>query len=63
MNKWWLAIICFLFGYLGIHRFIVGKIGTGFVYLFTGGVFGIGYMIDFFMILVGTFTRKNGEKV
>lgn len=39
-------IITLLFGYLGVNHFIDGKISKGIMYLFTGGLFGIGYLID-----------------
>lgn len=61
--RWWLAIICFFFGVLGIHRFVVGKIGTGLLYLFTGGLFGIGALVDFVMLLLGTFTDSKGNYI
>lgn len=37
-------------GPLGIHRFYLGKWGTGLVWLITGGVFGIGWVYDFFTL-------------
>src|SRR6266851_6602254 len=33
-------LLCVLLGYLGVHRFYVGKIGTGILWLMTGGMFG-----------------------
>lgn len=63
MNKVGLALICWFLGGLGIHRFLVGKIGTGILYLCTAGLFGIGALVDFIMILCGKFTRKDGSLV
>ncbi len=63
MNRTGLALICFFFGIFGIHRFVVGKIGTGLIWLFTGGVFGIGALVDFIMILCGTFTNSKGREI
>lgn len=50
-NKWVAVLLCFFLGYLGIHRFYQGKIGTGILWLFTGGLFGIGWLIDFIVLL------------
>lgn len=60
---WFLAIICWFFGCFGVHRFMVGKIGTGVLWLLTFGCFGIGALVDFIMLLCGSFTDKEGNKI
>jgi len=57
------ALLCIFLGYLGIHRFYVGKVGTGILWLLTAGLAGIGVIVDFIMILVGAFTDKNGNHI
>ena len=41
-----LLLVCLFFGMFGIHRFIEGKIATGLLWLFTCGLFCIGYIAD-----------------
>ncbi len=48
-------LLCIFLGVLGIHRFYVGKIGSGLLYLFTGGLFGIGWIVDICLIASGNF--------
>lgn len=37
-------------GLFGLHRFYMGKIWTGLLYLFTGGLFLIGYLYDYWTL-------------
>ncbi len=53
-------ILCVLLGYLGVHRFYVGKIFTGILWLLTGGLFGVGYLIDIVLIATGAFRDIDG---
>lgn len=55
------ALLAFFFGAFGVHRFYVGKIGTGILMIVTLGGLGIWVLIDFIMILVGSFTDKTGR--
>ncbi len=50
-NKWLAFFLCFFFGVFGIHRFYEGKIGTGLLWLFTFGLFGLGWFIDLIILL------------
>ena len=60
-KSWMTTILLALFlGPLGIHRFYVGKVGTGILYLLTAGLFGIGALVDFIMILCNNFKDGSG---
>ena len=50
-------------GSLGIHRFYVGKVGTGIAMIFTLGGLGIWALIDIIMIASGSFTDMEGRYV
>lgn len=50
-NKWTAFILCLLLGYLGVHKFYEGRILSGLLYLFTGGLFGIGWLLDTLILL------------
>jgi hypothetical protein len=61
-NTWLVALLlCLFVGFLGIHRFYVGKSGTGFLQIITFGGFGIWVLIDLIMIVTGKFTNKEGK--
>jgi TM2 domain-containing membrane protein YozV len=57
------VLLCFFLGVLGIHRFYVGKIGTGILQLVTLGGLGVWAMIDFILIIVGKFTDRDGRPI
>ena len=54
------ALLCLFLGVLGIHRFYVGKIGTGLIWFFTGGFFALGWILDLIFIILGFFRDKRG---
>ncbi len=51
-DKWVAFILCLFFGVLGIHKFYEGRVGLGLLYLFTGGLCGIGVIVDLIMLIL-----------
>lgn len=56
-------LLCIFLGYLGIHRFYVGKGKSGLLYMLTLGLFGIGWIIDIIMIATDSFTDVFGNRI
>ena len=50
-NKWTAFFLCLFLGEFGAHKFYEGKTGMGILYLFTLGLFGIGWLIDTIILL------------
>ena len=57
------TILCAAFGIFGAHRFYAGKIGSGYLQLFTIGGIGIWFLVDFFIVLFGEFTDSEERKI
>ena len=49
-NKWTSLLLCLFFGWCGVHRFYEGKVITGLLYLFTFGLYGLGWLVDIIII-------------
>ena len=58
-----LSAIFFITGVSGLHRFYVGKIGTGILQLVTLGGIGIWAIIDLIVLVTGNFRDANGNLV
>ena len=58
-----LYLLTFFVGVLGVHRFYVGKIGTGFLMLLTLGGLGVWFLVDLILVVTGQFTNKEGQKI
>ncbi len=58
-----MILLCFFFGGLGVHRFYAGKIGTGILMLVTLGGLGIWTLIDFIVIVTGSFKDNEGRYI
>lgn len=54
------VLLCLFLGSLGVHRFYVGKVGTGILQLITLGGLGIWALIDLIIIVTGNFKDKEG---
>lgn len=59
-SKWLSFALCLFLGFGGIHRFYAGKIGTGLIGLFTGGLFFVGWLVNLIFIAAGCFRDSMG---
>ena len=57
------TLLAFFLGFLGVHRFYLGKIVPGIIMLITGGAFGIWALIDFIMAVAGVMKDKEGRVI
>ena len=56
-------LLAFFLGFLGFHRFYVGKIGTGILMLFSFGGLFIWWIIDIIMVVLDKFEDKKGQTI
>jgi|TARA_B110000902_G_C14259145_1_gene569102 TM2 domain-containing membrane protein YozV len=56
-------ILAILLGTIGVHRFYVGKIGTGVLMLLTAGGLGLWWIIDIIMIATSSFKDKEDKVI
>lgn len=56
-------ILCFFFGYLGVHKFYEGNKKLGIIYLCTLGIFGIGWLIDIVILFFGMLKHYSNTNV
>ncbi len=61
MNKKIDFMLCLLLGYLGIHKFYEKKVLVGILYLFTGGIFLIGWIYDCIKLGINLCKIKNNS--
>jgi len=54
------VLLAWFVGVLGIHRFYIGKTGTGLLMLFTLGGFGLWAFIDFILLIAGSMRDSDG---
>jgi TM2 domain-containing membrane protein YozV len=56
-------LLWFFLGVFGVHRFYLGKTGSGLLWLLTGGLCGIGQVVDLFLIpsMVDEANRQAGH--
>lgn len=61
-RSWLVTLLLVIFlGPLGIHRFYLGYPFWGLVFLFTGGLFGIGWILDIIRVLISNLKPKGGS--
>lgn len=56
-------ILCLFLGWFGGHRFYSGYTGLGFLYMFTAGLFFIGWIVDLINILSGRYRDKDNKLI
>lgn len=56
-------LLCIFLGFFGAHRFYAGRYLMGVLYLFTLGLFGIGWLVDIALVAIGRMRDGNGLEI
>lgn len=56
-------LLCLFLGFLGIHRFYVGRVGSGVAMLLTAGGLGLWWMVDIVLVVTNEFKDADGNVV
>ena len=62
-SRFFAILLCVVLGYLGVHRFYLGKKGTGVLWLLTIGLIGFGWAYDLIMLVLGKMKDAQGKVV
>lgn len=62
-NRLTILLLCLFLGPFGVHRFYVGRVGSGLLWLFTFGLLGVGVIYDLVLIATGEFRDEQGRRV
>jgi uncharacterized membrane protein YvbJ len=57
------SLLAWYLGWLGVHRFYLGKIGTGILMILTFGGLAIWTIIDFIIAVTGNMKDKDGKLI
>jgi TM2 domain-containing membrane protein YozV len=62
-NRLTTLLLCIFGGFLGLHRFYVGRIGSGVLWFVTFGLFSVGWIYDLVMVATGEFVDERERRV
>ena len=61
MDPWVRVLVTFFLGGFGVHKFADRQVGMGILYLLTGGIFGIGWLVDTIKAIIYAINAGNTE--
>lgn len=61
MDPWVRVLVTFFLGGFGVHKFADRQVGMGILYLLTGGIFGIGWLVDTIKAIIYAINAGNAE--